>query len=328
MTPFSSLPPVLAVLPTAALALLVTVYPETSSLATAASTGTATSPDNASSGKDHQELGPLRLMSFNIRYGTARDGADAWPRRRGLVAEVIREFRPGAGGLQEALHFQLVELEELLPAYDWVGVGRDDGAEAGEYAAILYRRDRLEVLDQGTFWFSDTPDIPGSTSWGNDLPRICTWARFRDRTRKETFLHFNVHWDHRSQASRERGAHLLLDRIRRIRRQGEPVVVTGDFNAGEDNPAFRTLLEDPDVPLRDTFRVLHPEEEAVGTFHGFRGDTEGEKIDAVLADPSWNVQEAAIQRWRQAGAYPSDHYPVTAVLGWPSRGEQRDGGSR
>jgi endonuclease/exonuclease/phosphatase family metal-dependent hydrolase len=198
-------------------------------------------------------------------------------------------------------------------------VGRDDGREAGEYAAILYRKDRLELLREGTFWFSDTPEAPGSMGWGNEIPRICTWGRFRRRppAAGEIVL-FNVHWDHRSQPSRERAASLLLDRIRAEEPGGAFLLVTGDFNSGEDNPAFQALLAAPDLPLRDSFRVIHPEARAVGTYHGFRGGTAGEKIDAVLIGPATGVADAQILRTQRDGRYPSDHYPVTAVLTGPT----------
>jgi endonuclease/exonuclease/phosphatase family metal-dependent hydrolase len=263
---------------------------------------------------DAQEL---RVMSVNIRYGTAQDGENAWPLRRGLLEDVLRTFHAHVLGLQEALHFQLEELAETFPDMEWVGVGRDDGLTAGEYSAIVFRKSRLELLEDGTFWFSDTPEIPGSMSWGNELPRICTWARFRDREGGGTFTVFNLHWDHRSQPSREEGAALLLERIRERAGNGgagEGILVTGDFNAGEGNPAYRALLEAEDPVLLDSFRMLHPEARDVGTFHGFRGGMQGEKIDGVLVGPGWVVQEAEIVHTRSGNLFPSDHYPVTAVL--------------
>ncbi len=257
-------------------------------------------------------------MSFNLRYGTAEDGENAWPFRREMVAEVMKEVAPDVAGLQEALHFQLEELEEALPGYGRAGLGRDDGKEAGEFSAILYRTDRLDLLEEGTFWFSDTPEVPGSMSWGNEIPRICTWARFRERSTGRTFALFNLHWDHRSQPSRERAAVLLLERMRTEAREGDLLLVTGDFNAGEENPAFQAVLGSRDVALRDSFRVLHPDAEGVGTFHRFQGGEEGEKIDAVLVGPGWGVMEAGILHVRRDGRFPSDHYPVTAVLSWPA----------
>jgi endonuclease/exonuclease/phosphatase family metal-dependent hydrolase len=143
-----------------------------------------------------------------------------------VVTDVVRSFDADVVGLQEALHFQLEEMKAALPEYGSAGVGRDDGAEAGEYAAILYRSDRLELMEDGTFWFSDTPAVPGSMSWGNELPRICTWARFRDRRTGMSLALFNVHWDHQSQPSRERAAGLLLERVQETAAGGSPVLVT------------------------------------------------------------------------------------------------------
>ena len=256
----------------------------------------------------------LRVMTFNIRYGTAQDGENRWEVRRQLVFDVAHTFAPHVLGLQEALRFQLDEMGTALVKYGEVGVGRDDGREAGEYSPILYDSTRLIVVDEGTFWFSDTPETPGSASWGNRIPRICTWARFRDEEGGGTFTVYNVHWDHESQESRVRSAALLLERIGSLVLPGEPVLVTGDFNAGETNPAFQALVADDDVVLRDTFRAVAPVVTGVGTYHGFEGGTDGDKIDAILASTVWNVVSAEILRTSRDGRYPSDHYPVTAIV--------------
>jgi endonuclease/exonuclease/phosphatase family metal-dependent hydrolase len=261
-------------------------------------------------------LGPaLVVMTFNIRYGTAADGSDEWQRRRDLLIDVIRSEAPDVLGLQEALRFQLDDVQRALPHYAVIGVGRDDGVAKGEFAAILYRTDRFEVSQRGTFWFSDTPDQPGSVGWGARIPRIATWARLVDRQASATFDVYNVHWDHESQASRQQSAALLRDRLR-ARTLPNPVIVTGDFNAGEENPAFTSLVDPAAEPrLSDTFRDRHPEAAGViGTYHGFRGSVTGEKIDAVLASPDWEVLDAAIVHTSRDGRYPSDHYPVTARL--------------
>jgi endonuclease/exonuclease/phosphatase family metal-dependent hydrolase len=262
---------------------------------------------------------PLAVMSFNIRYGTANDGENSWPVRRELVFDVIREHDPDVLGVQEALRFQLDEIGEALAGYGELGVGRDDGREAGEYAAILYKADRFEVSESGTFWFSDDPEAVGSIAWGANLPRICTWARLVEKSSGHAFYVFNVHLDHESQESRERSAELLLERID-ARAHADPVIVTGDFNAGEDNPAVRYVLGAAEshrtVELRDSFRTLHPYDADVGTFNGFEGRTEGPKIDAVLVSGGWNVESAAIVRISRDGRYPSDHYPVVAVVSY------------
>jgi endonuclease/exonuclease/phosphatase family metal-dependent hydrolase len=259
----------------------------------------------------------LPVMSFNIRYGTATDGEHAWPLRRSLTFRVIREQDPAVLGVQEALRFQLDEIGAAQPHFGEVGVGRTDGVEEGEYAAILYDRNRLDVLDQGTFWLSDTPEVPNSMSWGNRITRIATWARFRDSTTGATFLVFNTHWDHESQSARERSARLLMERIGADRAAGEPVLVMGDFNAGEDNIAFRVLLADDEpggVRLYDTFRAAHPRALDTGTYHAFAGDRSGAKIDAILASPEWRTLDAGIILFSENGLYPSDHFPVTATV--------------
>lgn len=272
----------------------------------------ASMPSRAAEEPSHPALDePLRVLSYNVRYGTADDGANSWGHRRDLALSVISGARPDVIGVQEALRFQLDEIRGAFPYLAETGVGRDDGAESGEYSAIVYDRERFELLEGNTFWLSDTPEAVASTSWGNRIPRIVTWARFRDHHTGQSFYVYNTHWDHESQPSRERSAGLLLDRMAAREHVDDPVLVTGDFNAGESNPAFTALL---DGGLVDTFRTLHPNATDVGTFHGFEGGRSGEKIDAVLAGPGWEVREARIVRLSGNGRYPSDHFPVMAVV--------------
>jgi endonuclease/exonuclease/phosphatase family metal-dependent hydrolase len=264
-------------------------------------------------------------MSFNIRYGTAADGDNRWERRSPLVFDVIREQAPDVLGVQEALRFQLNEIRDAFPQYTELGVGRDDGETLGEYVAILYRTARFSVADHGTFWFSETPSIPGSTSWGNRITRICTWARLEDRVSGLTIYVYNVHLDHESQPSRERSVELLAHEIA-DREPREPVIVMGDFNAGEDNSVQRYLTgtlpratadsgtSAPAPAFVDTFRASHPTATHVGTFHAFRGDSSGAKIDAIFVSHELTVLEGAIVRTQREGRYPSDHFPVTARL--------------
>ena len=262
---------------------------------------------------------PLDIATFNIRYGTARDSANAWPHRRELLFEVLQAEEPELLGVQEALRFQLDELRREFSRWGEIGVGREDGDTVGEYAAILYDTRRLEPLERGSFWFSATPEAPGSRSWGNTIPRICTWARFRDRETGRTFYVYNAHWDHQSQASRDSSAVLLLRRMAARAHAADPVVVTGDFNAGETNSAYLTLLSGParvdGAPrLADTFRAKHPSARLVGTYHAFTGDRTGEKIDAVLVSREWEVLSAAILYASEEDRYPSDHFPVVATV--------------
>ena len=257
------------------------------------------------------------VMSFNIRYGTANDGENRWPLRRDFLMDVVRQDNADVIGLQEALHGQIVEITTALPAYGVIGVGRDDGKTRGEYAAILYRRDRFHVAESGTFWFSETPSTVASTSWGNTITRICSWARLIDR-QGSAFWVFNVHLDHQSQPSRERSTALLAERIRARANPGEPVIVTGDFNVGENNPALPVLVGGATPLLVDTFRRLHPAAPEVGTFTGFDATrTTGDKIDYVLVTLGVEVLKAAIIRTAKDGRLPSDHFPVTATLRLP-----------
>jgi len=257
-------------------------------------------------------------MTFNIRYGTADDGENSWQYRREFVFDVIREAAPDIIGMQEALAFQLDELRDALPEYAKVGVGRDDGIISGEFSAILYRAGDFDVLENGTFWFSETPDVPSIAGyWGAALPRICSWARFKEKGSGRTFYVFNVHFSSRSREAREKSAILLSDRVM-AREHTDPAIVTGDFNAGEGSAAIGTLLGNAEstsaAGLKDSFRVLHPDAAGVGTFNGFRGTTTGEKIDAVLVTGEWDVVAAAILRTSRSGNYPSDHFPVVATL--------------
>ena len=257
---------------------------------------------------------PMTVMTFNIRYGSAKDGENEWSARREMLFDVIRSTNPDLLGLQEALDFQIDEIVTAVPGYAVVGVGRDDGAEKGEYSAILFRKDRFHVAEAGTFWFSDTPSVIASKSWGNQITRICTWARLIDRDGRG-FYHFNLHLDHQSQPSRERSTVLLRGRID-TRAVPDPVIVTGDFNVGEANPALATLT----VPggngapaFLDTFRVLHADVKDAGTFSGFKFGTGGpDKIDYVLVQPGTEVTSAEIVRYSRNSRYPSDHFPVTA----------------
>jgi endonuclease/exonuclease/phosphatase family metal-dependent hydrolase len=275
--------------------------------------------------------GPLEVsvMSFNIRYGTADDGENRWQNRRQMVFGLVGKYDPDVVGLQEALGFQIEEICKALPRYAMIGGGRDDGKTKGEYSAILYRRERFEVEQGGTFWLSDTPEVPGSITWGNACTRICTWARFIERKTGKTFYHYNLHLDHISQPSREKSVVLLAERIRN-RKNSDPLVVTGDFNAGENNQAILFLkgkttvpgkdnanVENP-IPMVDTFRVLHPDANDVGTFNGFKGDCTGDKIDFVLTTSDVQALDAQIIRDNVDGRYPSDHFPVTARIRLPA----------
>lgn len=257
----------------------------------------------------HAEV-QLKAMTFNIRYGTANDGENRWQNRNHLVIQVLRDHKADVVGLQEALAFQLKQVTEECPEYGVIGVGRDDGKTKGEYSAILYRTDRFTVDASGTFWLSDTPEAVASTSWGNSITRICTWARLIDRESGQALYIYNTHYDHRSQPAREQSSRLIARRIRQ-RTHTDPVLLMGDFNAGETNTAITSLLDGEEDPgLVHTYRAVHPDEKTVGTFNGFTGESNGEMIDHIFATKDIEVVAAEIDRTNDDGQYPSDHYPV------------------
>jgi endonuclease/exonuclease/phosphatase family metal-dependent hydrolase len=259
---------------------------------------------------------PLRVLTFNIRYDEPADGLEAWPLRRDDVAGLVRFHRPDVAGLQEVLAHQRDELLERLPGYEVFGEGRD-GRDAGEHCSVLYRPERLELLDQQTFWLSDTPDRPGA-AWGAGLSRICTWGLFRERATGQGFSLWNVHLDHRSQEARENSARLLVARIG-ARPQSEPVVLLGDFNCTEDSRAYLTLVQErlPDRrPLVDTiYAACEPGYGPSGTFTGFgHGERAGPRIDHVLVGGPLRVERHAVLSDTTDGRTPSDHRPVLADL--------------
>lgn len=255
----------------------------------------------------------VKVMTFNIRYDTKDDGEDRWDKRKEFVMDVMRQEAPDVVGLQEAMPRQLEEIRKGFPEFGIVG-----GAINGENRAILYKSARFDVAASGTFWLSDTPEKP-SKSWGNRVLRTCTWARFVDKASGRTFFIYNTHLDHESQPAREKGARLILETMRG-RTPADPIVLTGDFNAAEDNPAVKYLKGTDGASVRevpklvDTFRVLHPDAEEVGTFNAFKGRTYGAKIDYIFVEPTTRTVDAAIVRTQRNGRWPSDHFPVTATV--------------
>lgn len=259
----------------------------------------------------------LRLMSFNVRYENGEDAdSRAWRQRVVGAVRMIRDERPDVIGVQEALHGQAADLWASLPDYEFIGAARDDGHRAGEYSGIFFRRDRFEVdrSEGSTFWLSDTPEKPGSKTWGNEIPRTAIWLRLVDRSTGRGFHVFNTHWDHRHQGSRERSADLLAKRIRERRAQDEPVVLMGDFNAVEQNPALVRLRNG--MRLMDVFYSLHPQETERATLHFWRGSRNGSlKVDHILVSEGASVNEAEIRD--RDDPMVSDHFPVTARVIFP-----------
>ena len=261
----------------------------------------------------------IDALSFNIRFDNPKDGENAWPNRKEMVGQWVKSESPDVIGLQEALRHQIDDIKKVATAYSEYGVGRDDGKSRGEHCTILYLKKRfsLDKSDCGTFWFSDTPEKIASKSWGNEIPRICTWVRLIEKKTNKGFYVYNVHYDHRSQPSRLGASKLIIEKISKRKQSNEPIILMGDFNAAENNPAIKIFKEEP-LKLLDTFRVVKPDEEMVKTFHGFRGGSyPGGKIDHVFILPSTaKISSASIVRFNKNKRYLSDHYPVRAKLGF------------
>lgn len=256
----------------------------------------------------------LEAVSFNIRYLTSVDkGERHWNTRKELVAETVRHFKTDILGIQEAFKTQLDYILTSAPGFSMIGAGRDDGKERGEYSAILFRSDRFDAdpNDQGTFWLSDTPETAGSRSWGNNVVRICTWARLIDKKTGRGFYVFNTHFDHESQPSREQAAKLITRRIESRKSPADPFILMGDFNATEQNPAILHILGQGYI---DTFRAKNADTPESLTIHQWKGGTKGPKIDYLFVQPETEVLKSSIDRFHKDDLYPSDHYPVRASL--------------
>jgi endonuclease/exonuclease/phosphatase family metal-dependent hydrolase len=260
----------------------------------------------------------MTVMSFNVRYGTADDGPDAWPNRRELFFRTIKSHDPDLLGTQEVLAFQADELQRELPDYTFVGVGRDDGKRAGEFAAIQFRTKRFELVDKGFFWLSDQPEKPGSIGWDAALTRMATWVKLRDRlddNRELVFL--NTHWDHKGIVAHVESAKLIRAKMRDLDDGGQtPIIMTGDLNCHEESDAVKLLeSENERIVLLDAYREMHSQREpGEASFHAFKGTTQGSRIDFILHTGYYRPTSAQIDRVNQDGHYPSDHFPVIAVL--------------
>jgi len=271
----------------------------------------------------------LKLMSFNIRYESPDDvGERSWPARITGIVKMLRQQQPDIFGVQEARHGQAADLWASLPDYEFYGIGREDGKRAGEYAGIFYQKDRFELdpNEAGTFWLSDTPEVAGSKTWGNEFTRVVTWMRLLDRATGRGFYVFNTHWDHRNQPSREQAARLVAQRIDDRKMKHEPVVLMGDFNSTETNPGLlyltgkgATLAGSKQVwenGLIDTFQLLNSSESNRRTLHFWKGNRDGRlKVDHILVSKNASILEASIVS--KDRPLVSDHFPVASWVIFP-----------
>jgi endonuclease/exonuclease/phosphatase family metal-dependent hydrolase len=250
--------------------------------------------------------GELTVMTFNLRYASSK-GANAWPARREVMRDQIRAADPDVFGTQEGLYAQLKDIEaDLAGDYAWIGLGREGGSK-GEFMAVFYRKGRLEPVAYDHFWLSDTPEVIGSTTWGNTNRRMVTWVRFRDLADGREFYFWNTHLDHQIQAAREKAAALIRKRMEAIG-TSLPIILVGDFNAAaRGNKAYDLLTEGGF--LTDTWKG-----EEVGTFHDFTGTAKPKlgRIDWIMTRGTVTGESTEVLRYQRGGQYPSDHFPVVA----------------
>jgi len=250
------------------------------------------------------------IATYNLRFAGS-EAPNAWPDRRPVVKALLDRYQPDLVGTQEGLYQQLKDIAADQPAYDWIGLGRDGGSR-GEFMAIFYRRDRFEPLEYDHFWLSDTPEVVASSTWGNNVRRMVTWVRFRDRVTGREFYFWNTHLDHEVQVAREKAADLIRQRIGRLPAD-VPLFLVGDFNSiAVANRAYDILTKE--AGLTDTwFAARERRNEDANSFTGFGPlRREGERIDWILARGAIDVRATELVTFRQGDQWPSDHLPVVA----------------
>ncbi len=279
----------------------------------------------------------LTVGSYNIRndnQGDARRG-NGWAQRCSVICDQVEWHNLEVFGAQEVKRNQLDDMLKELPDYDYVGVGRDDGKDEGEFSPIFYKRDRFKLLDSGTFWISETPEKVGVKGWDAALPRICSYVHLRDKETKINFWFFNLHMDHVGVVARREGAKLVISKIKEMC-NGESAIVTGDFNVDQHNEAYRTMLSGG--VMKDSYVAAAKRFATTGTFNSFDANLFTEsRIDhifvtnnlevtnyAVLTDGYWTPNEQSAKKVKGNAApqeidfsphqhrCPSDHYPIAA----------------
>lgn len=257
----------------------------------------------------------LHVMTFNIRLNLAADSLNAWPYRKDKAASQILFHDVSLLGVQEALHEQMMDLKDRLPQFNYVGVGRDDGKEKGEYSAIFYDTTRLAVLQSNTFWLSETPATPGK-GWDAAYPRIVTWAEFKDKKTKKRFFAFNTHFDHIGKVARRESAKLLLQKVKAIAGNNK-VIVTGDFNSQpSDEPIQIITASTNSDKLIDSKTVSSsPHYGPTGTFNAFQQkEVNNQPIDYIFIKNGIRVLKHATLSQSWEGHFSSDHFPLFAEV--------------
>ena len=253
----------------------------------------------------------LKVMAFNIRYGTANDGDNSWPNRRSTVANVIKRYDPDIIGTQETLRFQADYIRGELRGYDSFGTSRVPG-EDGERMEIFYKKSVVAPIQIGHFWLSETPDVPGTKSWDSSLPRMATWTKFWHIETKQYFYFVNTHFDHRGAVARNEAAHVIAEQMEKIAGDAH-VIVTGDFNTrGGSSEPWKTITKS----FKDCWDEAENQYGPLDTFGGFtEPDLDSDRrIDWILYRGAAFVRKCETVTYEEDGRYPSDHFPIYAEI--------------
>ena len=250
---------------------------------------------------------PHTIVSYNIRYDNNWDIENSWEIRRNNIIQMLIKYYPSIIGIQEGLLNQVQYIDSSLINYDFVGVGRDDGKNKGEFCAIYFDTTRYVLLKNSTFWLSETPDTI-SVGWDAALERICTYGLFKDRITKKEFWVFNTHFDHMGSIAREKSSGLILKRIKKINRQSLPVILMGDFNSIPNSPPVKEIITELSDALQISKEKLRGPR---GTFNGFNEDLPIEKrIDYIFTKKLKVLSYRHINDRLENNRHISDHLPV------------------
>ncbi|WP_445431731.1 endonuclease/exonuclease/phosphatase family protein [Chryseobacterium indoltheticum] len=253
----------------------------------------------------------LKVMSFNIRLNVDSDKENSWTNRKQDAVDLLSYYHPDYFGVQEALPEQMKDIKNGLKNYDYVGVGRDDGKEKGEFSAIFYDTERLQVIKSGTFWLSETPEKP-SKGWDAAYNRVCTYAVFKDKKSKKEFLAMNLHFDHVGNVARVKSADLILKKIKEINPKNLPLTLSGDFNLTDDTEPIKIISQN----LKDSFYNSEKKHYGPkGTFTAFNvTEVPQDRIDYIFVKGFKIKSNRHINDRRENLLYPSDHFPVLTEL--------------
>lgn len=254
----------------------------------------------------------FKVMSYNIKYDNVNDTVNNWNFRKEAMVRLVQHYGPQFVGMQEVLLNQLEYLDEHLPDYGYIGVGRDDGKQKGEYSPILYNSQHFELKSANTFWLSPTPEKV-SKGWDAALERICTYGRFKDKSTGKELYVFNTHFDHVGTEARKQSVNLILQKIKAINTQNLPVVVTGDFNLEPDSEPIQLMQAGMTDAQQATQQPFYG---PTGTFNGFDPDMVlDRRIDYIFVDDLKVQSYLHIDDRMENNMHISDHLPVLAELG-------------